>query len=265
MFESAVLELDETRLDEYAKLPWFGPNPGPGGLYVMECFRLGDHYAFAEVVQQFLFDHPEVGERLHDQVEKMLMRDDWQDDQFLPGAEEAMAEFYSQPTVYLKFMDTMEEAGVDYSHGIELRVEDLADFSQELEETAMSFKSLNEKMDQALTKINALTDVVGAINPKLNALTDTVGVINPKLNSLADTVGVIKPNHDENTGLCKAVVDNKNKVDEINTKLTGVDEKISKMASQDWFNLRFAGVIVLTFLAGLGVANFDAVKQAFGF
>lgn len=135
-------------------VPWL-QGIGPGCDYIIERLRVGDTLAFAEVIQQYLFDNPTLGERLHDEVEEGLVDGTLLDECDLPPeALEYVENFWNQPTVFIKFMDTMKEAGVDYSHGAVLRAEDLADYSQEIEEIAMTLKSVDEKLEKLLDAVN---------------------------------------------------------------------------------------------------------------
>lgn len=192
-------------------ISWF-EDIGPGWDYIVEQLRKGDTLAFAEVIQQYLYDNPALGARLHDEVEEemeaglLLDECDLSDEQL-----RQVEEFHRQPTVFIKFMDTLEEAGVDYSHGIGLRAEDLADYSQQIEEIAMTLKSVEEKLDKL---IDAVSGPQG-----LNA---RLAVVESKLDSVE-----------------------------------------TNMATKDWLNLRLGGLLLVSFLAGLGVLNWKFLLSLF--
>ena len=159
--------------------PVFSPDK-PGGLYIIEALRRGDTMAFKDVVQQFLFDHPEVGQHLDDELEQSLVDgtalDEWE---LTEHEAEQLNEFYKSPTVLIQFLD------VPWSGEAELRAEDLAHYSQEIEEIAMTLKSVDEKLDKlldAVTGRDGLMERVAVIESKLDAAKEEAGKSEGRLN-----------------------------------------------------------------------------------
>jgi hypothetical protein len=179
---------------------------GPGCALVVDQLRQGSTQAFADVIQQFLFANPDLGEHLHDELEEADMEGRLLDECDVP--EEIVESYYNEPTVQIKFMDTMEEAVVDYSHGIILRAVDLANYSVEIEEIAMTMKTLEENMKTLQDDMKRVLEKMGSMDARVQNLE-------------------------------------------------------SNMATKDWLNLRFAGLLLLTFLGGLGVLKWETLTGLF--
>lgn len=170
---------------------------GPGCDFIVEKLRQGDLLAFGDVIQQFLFDHPILGENLHDEVEEGIWDGSLVEECELPEDVQKEAEaFFDEPSIEIQFMDT------EWSHGTALRARDLADYSQEIEEIAMSLKTLETNMT-----------------------------------TLLQEMAVVK------------------------TKVETIEKH---MATKDWLNLRLGGLLLLTFLAGLGVLKWETLARLFG-
>jgi hypothetical protein len=162
--DEAVLEFNHSPEDYICWLEGLGP----GCDFVVDQLRQGSTLALGEVIQQILFANPPLGEHLHMELEEADKEGRLFDDCDVPN--EIVEAYYREPTVFIRFMDTMERVGVDYSHGVILRAVDLADYKQEIEEIAMSMKTLEEDVKELRNDTKKILEQLSRSNERTAAI-----------------------------------------------------------------------------------------------